>query len=370
MTTIILVESSKVFLGMFIVPWLAAARIVDRGEVWDACPPSFVGCAKLWVNLAALCSGGGCVAPQTKTSRRCGKRLDKTPSKTKRHGASPLDRLSIPPHFTMSIADFRRQLREIAPCVDPTIHSFIERCEELIDASLPLKDVRSAWKSPKSLLERSAKKLRIRKFEFYLAWMHYLGLGTPVDTDKAFALWKKVYERSQDPILMNLAGFIVKCCYAAGQCRSFNWCEVEMNTSEWTLGCEQVQLRCLQFCTLGAEQGDWFCQFLKAQCLLNGVGLQEPDFGSAFMILEGLALRGHAIAQCHLGEMIEDGLTPQPKDGPSMTWWYAQAAAQGYPEAQYALGRCHLMDDDRLDLAMFWFELAARNGHGDAIAML
>ncbi|KAI9190565.1 uncharacterized protein BJ171DRAFT_87177 [Polychytrium aggregatum] len=118
-----------------------------------------------------------------------------------------------------------------------------------------------------------------------------------------------------------------------------------------------------------ARPAHWGLRISRPVSLMPGSDC-PVSFWFDCMILEGLALRGHAIAQCHLGEMIEDGLTPQPKDGPSMTWWYAQAAAQGYPEAQYALGRCHLMDDERLDLAMFWFELAARNGHGDAIAML
>lgn len=64
----------------------------------------------------------------------------------------------------------------------------------------------------------------------------------------------------------------------------------------------------------------------------------------------------------HLYEIGGYGLTP---DFERAIYWYSQAAAQEYAEAQYSLGRIYAAAQD-LKQAIYWYEKAASHGHLNA----
>jgi len=72
-----------------------------------------------------------------------------------------------------------------------------------------------------------------------------------------------------------------------------------------------------------------------------------------------------------LGKLYETGTGVQRNDRIAFRL-YEYAAVNGFADAQYSLGlmyadeRCPVNVDDAQQLAMYWLELAARQGHRDA----
>ncbi|MBR2783460.1 MAG: sel1 repeat family protein [Firmicutes bacterium] len=69
--------------------------------------------------------------------------------------------------------------------------------------------------------------------------------------------------------------------------------------------------------------------------------------------------------QCDLGYKCE----VEEQDPEQAAYWYGQAAAQGYDDAQYKLGNCYYCGqgvEQDYAKAAYWFEKAAAQGHADA----
>ena len=64
----------------------------------------------------------------------------------------------------------------------------------------------------------------------------------------------------------------------------------------------------------------------------------RQDYATAVRLWRPLAEAGHAYAQYNLGYMYRTGRGGLPQDDKQALFWYLQAAAQGEPESQNALG--------------------------------
>jgi TPR repeat protein len=139
-----------------------------------------------------------------------------------------------------------------------------------------------------------------------------------------------------------------------------------------------------------AEQGDANSQFKLARCYADNEGFSEVEIAAnlrSVWIAKNLyvesnhevnffrkkleaaewyrkaAEQGHAKAQFHLGEWLEN------IDQTEAVEWYRKAGLQGNAEAQFALGRCYYrgsgVTKDYAE-ALKWARKAAEQGHAEA----
>lgn len=98
------------------------------------------------------------------------------------------------------------------------------------------------------------------------------------------------------------------------------------------------------------------------------------DHGEAYWLWRPLADAGMAEAQYHLGWLYAngDGLRV---DVPKAILWWERAAANGYPDAEFAIGMAYLNGEPKtlkkdFGKALEWFVRAARQGNPDAREIL
>lgn len=92
----------------------------------------------------------------------------------------------------------------------------------------------------------------------------------------------------------------------------------------------------------------------------------DDDYDAALSKWTPLAEQGYAKAQNHIGFLYsQDSIKKNDKLAFS---WYAKAAMQGHPIAQYNLGFAYQYGEGVLTdyvLAYMWFDIAAYNGNKD-----
>jgi len=119
-----------------------------------------------------------------------------------------------------------------------------------------------------------------------------------------------------------------------------------------------LQTAVLALCLIGAALS-W------AQHLLEGgAPPRKSDYVGALKRWQPLAERGDAVAQYHLGVMVEYGFGVRKNEAAALHW-YHKAAEQGYAEAQHNLGLMLYIDDAAQ--AYPWFERAAQQGNVRAL---
>lgn len=98
------------------------------------------------------------------------------------------------------------------------------------------------------------------------------------------------------------------------------------------------------------------------------LGTTAKPVAGADEAMSALADRGDAKAQFQLGMSYRNGTAGKPDPGLAYQW-LAKSAAQGYPDAQYAVGTLHLAGHGVLQSfpsAFEWFERAAQQNHAEA----
>lgn len=114
-----------------------------------------------------------------------------------------------------------------------------------------------------------------------------------------------------------------------------------------------------------AEQGDAEAQY-KLGVLYEDEGYPDEAVKWYCMAAE----KGHAGAQCRLGQFINSGFGfCEPEEYAEAAKWFRKAAEQGHAEAQYRLGGAYSLGEgvpeDDVE-ATKWYLKAAEQGHADA----
>ncbi|KAI9190564.1 uncharacterized protein BJ171DRAFT_591825 [Polychytrium aggregatum] len=193
--------------------------------------------------------------------------------------------------------------------------------------------------------------------------------------EEAFQLWFQIYDDSKADVLGDLAGFLVHWCYAAGVGIASDWNEAEFVMTDWE-GKTQLHRELFEWCQEGNGRGNWFCEFLLAQCWIHSIGAPSCNLQYASSLLEQLALEGRAVAQCALADCIQERFTKSSADQMMMTHLYFAAANQGYADAMYKLAHCveaGLGATSDIRVAKYFYQLAVDHGHtaaGDSLKLL
>lgn len=126
--------------------------------------------------------------------------------------------------------------------------------------------------------------------------------------------------------------------------------------------------------TQGDKNGNIYCSFAMAQCLINGIGIKK-DIASAqkifkriFPILKNMAEQGDTTAQIQVGCMYELGGGVEQNEEQAV-YWFTVAAKQGNIEAQHILAEMYTEGDlveENQEQAVYWFTQAANQGDAEA----
>ena len=126
--------------------------------------------------------------------------------------------------------------------------------------------------------------------------------------------------------------------------------------------------------TQGDKNGNVYCSFAMAQCLINGIGIKQ-DVASAqkifkriFPILENMAEQGDTTAQIQVGCMYELGGGVEQNEEQAV-YWFIEAAKQGNIEGQLILAEMYAEGDlveENQEQAVYWFAQAANQGDAEA----
>jgi TPR repeat protein len=100
---------------------------------------------------------------------------------------------------------------------------------------------------------------------------------------------------------------------------------------------------------------------LPAQQALGDLALAAGDYAQARRWLRAVAQSGDAQAQMRLAVMLDQGLGG-PVNPAGAALWYQRAAAQGVPEAAFAMGALRA-EAGALEEAAQWFTQASAQGH-------
>lgn len=114
-----------------------------------------------------------------------------------------------------------------------------------------------------------------------------------------------------------------------------------------------------------AEAGNADAQNNYGECLFLGAGVTENKI-EAVRYFKLAAEQGLPQAQYNLGHCYENALGGLDKNTTLAEQWYRQSANQGNANGQDALGNLYFARDD-FSNAIYWFEKAALQGHGDAL---
>lgn len=120
-----------------------------------------------------------------------------------------------------------------------------------------------------------------------------------------------------------------------------------------------------------AKAGDADAQYHLGVLYYNGMGVPE-DEKKAVQLLTSSAQKGNVDAMYQLGNAYTFGAqTPQLVADADVeaAGWYFKAAKAGNADAQYSIGLLFLVGkglEKNEKEAMYWMQLAAKNGHKDA----
>lgn len=117
-----------------------------------------------------------------------------------------------------------------------------------------------------------------------------------------------------------------------------------------------------------ARQGDAEAQFRAGVAYDNGDGVKRDPVAAANWY-RFAAEQGYALAQLHLGLMLNAGDTALERDDADAARWFRKAAEQGLADAQFNLGLMYYNAEgvEQSDQEAFrWFESAASQGHAKA----
>jgi TPR repeat protein len=117
-----------------------------------------------------------------------------------------------------------------------------------------------------------------------------------------------------------------------------------------------------------ARSGDPEAQFALGVCYDNADGVPRDPVAAANWY-RFAADSGHALAQFHLGLMLNAGDVGFERDDEEAAIWFRKAAEQGIADAQFNLGLMYYNAEgvEQDDAAAFrWFSQAAEQGHAKA----
>lgn len=162
-------------------------------------------------------------------------------------------------------------------------------------------------------------------------------------------------------------------------------------------GVEKNDAEAVKWYRKAAEQGNVDAQYWLGSCYFNGDGV-ETNKVEAVRWFRKAAEQGHADAQYFTGKNYEFGIGVVQNKDEAEKWfgkikhpfdqyrignmlllvkqdkpevkaeamkWYRKAAEQGYADAQYMLGLCYCVKQDKPE-AVKWLQKAAKQGHEEA----
>ena len=130
--------------------------------------------------------------------------------------------------------------------------------------------------------------------------------------------------------------------------------------------------------TQGDKNGNIYCSFAMAQCLMYGYGTKKDEassqkiFKRIFPVLKDMAEQGDTTAQIQVGCMYELGAGVEQNEEQAV-YWFMQAAKQGDAEAQYFLAGRYadgIGVERNYEQALYWCTQAVENGYEDAQELL
>ena len=126
--------------------------------------------------------------------------------------------------------------------------------------------------------------------------------------------------------------------------------------------------------TQGDKNGNIYCSFAMAQCLLSGNGTKRDEarakkiFKRIFPVLENMAKQGDTTAQIQVGCMYEIGEGVEQNEEQAV-YWFTEAAKQGNTEGQLILAEMYTEGDlveENQEQAVYWYMQAAKQGDAEA----
>lgn len=126
--------------------------------------------------------------------------------------------------------------------------------------------------------------------------------------------------------------------------------------------------------TQGDKNGNIYCSFAMAQCLMYGYGTKKDEasaqkiFKRIFPVLKDMAEQGDTTAQIQVGCMYELGAGVEQNEEQAV-YWFIEAAKQGDTHGQLILADMYTEGDlveENQEQAVYWFMQAAKQGDAEA----
>lgn len=122
-------------------------------------------------------------------------------------------------------------------------------------------------------------------------------------------------------------------------------------------GVETNKAEAVKWCRKAAEQGCVIAQFRLGMCYATGTGVeQNQEKAEEWFDKIKAPFDQFMIGNCFLAPIRDEVMAMK---------WYRKAAEQGYADAQYILGLCYCVKQDKPE-AVKWLQKAAKQGHEKA----
>lgn len=122
-------------------------------------------------------------------------------------------------------------------------------------------------------------------------------------------------------------------------------------------GVETNKAEAVKWCRKAAEQGCVIAQFRLGMCYATGTGVeQNQEKAEEWFDKIKDPFDQFMIGNCFLAPIRDEVMAMK---------WYRKAAEQGYADAQYILGLCYCVKQDKPE-AVKWLQKAAKQGHEKA----
>ncbi len=181
-----------------------------------------------------------------------------------------------------------------------------------------------------------------------LAKLFWLGRGTNKDLDRA-VFWAEASLPALQPLVNNedrVALYVHAFLLDNG------------------IGMAEDDEKAMEQYQRSAWKGHYPAQFNLAM-LLQRPGTSEEDLKKAFQLLTEASRYGYPLAEYWLGRFYHNGITVEKSPSLAATW-YRKAAIKGHANAQAHLGQILLFENKNYEEGFYWLEKASEKNNGFA----